>query len=126
MNGVEKTHHPLTLEQRLEIKTKLSMPPLKIVTECHEEWELDAQGACKVPGIGLVSLLNFGDLYSHVRATWACLNRRKAAGPDYQLALRKGFFCFGMPQMTYNLTSSSAWSSETNTTPVVAYITRHR
>jgi hypothetical protein len=42
--------------------TKLSMPPPKIVTECHEEWELDAQGACLVPGIGLVSLLNFGDL----------------------------------------------------------------
>jgi hypothetical protein len=80
-----------------ERHTELSNPAPRIVSECHEEWELDAQGACKVPGIGLVSLLNFGDLFSHVRASWACLNQRKAAGPDYQLALRRGFFCFGRP-----------------------------
>jgi transposase len=78
--------------------TTLSNPPAKTASECHEEWELDAQGAFKVPGIGLVCLLNFGDVVSHVRSSWACLNRRKAAGPDYQLALRRGFFCFGMPR----------------------------
>ena len=96
--------------------TKLSMPPPKIVTECHEEWELDAQGACRVPGVGLISLLNFGDLYSHVRATWACLNRRKAAGPDYQLALRRGFFCFGMPQRI-SLDHDSAFFDNTTPSP---------
>ena len=96
--------------------TKLSTPPPKIVTECHEEWELDAQGACRVPGIGLVSLLNFGDLYSHVRATWACLNRRKAAGTDYQLALRRGFFCFGMPQRI-SLDHDSAFFDNTTPSP---------
>lgn len=96
--------------------TKLSMPPAKIVTKCHEEWELDAQGACLVPGIGLVSLLNFGDLYSHVRATWACINRRKAAGSDYQLALHRGFFCFGMPQKI-SLDHDNAFFDNTTPSP---------
>jgi transposase len=99
-----------------ERHTKLSMPAPKIVTECHEEWELDAQGACRVAGVGLVSLLNFGDLYSHVRVTWACLNRRKAAGSDYQLALRRGFFCFGMPQRI-SLDHDSAFFDNTTPSP---------
>jgi transposase len=86
------------LARTYERHTELSSPPSQKASECHEEWELDAQGACKVPGIGLVCLLNFGDVFSHVRSSWACLNRRKAAGPDYQLALRRGFFCFGMPR----------------------------
>jgi hypothetical protein len=61
-------------------------------------------------------LLNFGDLYSHLRATWACLNRRKAAGPDYQLALRRGFFCFGMPQRI-SLDHDSAFFDNTTPSP---------
>lgn len=104
------------LTRPYERHSKLSNPAPRMVSECHEEWELDAQGACKVPGIGLVSLLNFGDLFSHVRASWACLNRRKAAGPDYQLALRRGFFCFGMP-CRISLDHDSAFFDNTTPSP---------
>jgi len=69
-----------------------------------------------VPGIGLVSLLNLGDLFSHVRASWACLNQRKAAGTDYQLALRRGFFCFGMPRRI-SLDHDSAFFDNTTPSP---------
>jgi transposase len=81
-----------------EHHTQLSNPPAQVVTKCHEEWELDAQGVIRVPGIGQVGLLNFGDVLSHIRSSWACLNHRKAAAPDYQLALRRGFFTLGMPE----------------------------
>lgn len=104
------------LTRHYERHTKLSNPAPQIIAECHEEWELDAQGACKVPGIGLVSLLNVGDLFSHVRASWACLNRRKAAGPDYQLALRRGFFCFGMPRRI-SLDHDSVFFDNTSPSP---------
>lgn len=95
---------------------KLAMPPPQIVTACHEEWELDAQGACEVPGVGVVTLLNLGDVYSHLRASWACLHRRKATGPDYQLALRRGFFCFGLPQRI-SLDHDSSFFDSTSPSP---------
>jgi hypothetical protein len=104
------------LTRSYERHTALSNPPSQKASECHEEWELDAQGACKVPGIGLVCLLNFGDLFSHVRASWACLNRRKAACPDYQLALRRGFFCFGMPSRI-SLDHDSAFFDNSSPSP---------
>ena len=76
------------MTRHYERHTELSDPAPQKVSECHEEWELDAQGVCKVPGVGLVNLINIVDPFSRVRASWACLNRRKAAGPDYQLVMR--------------------------------------
>ena len=99
-----------------ERHTELSNPAPQKVSECHEEWELDAQGVCKVPGVGLVNLINIVDPFSRVRASWACLNRRKAAGPDYQLALRKAFFCFGKPRVI-SLDHDSAFFDNTTPSP---------
>lgn len=89
--------HSVLGSYRYERYTELTNPAPQKVSECHEEWEMDAQGVCKMAGVGLVNLINIGDPFSRVRASWACLNRRKAAGPDYQVALRRAFFCFGTP-----------------------------
>lgn len=96
--------------------TDLSNPAPQKILECHEEWELDAQGVCKVAGVGLVNLINIGDPFSRVRTSWACLNRRKAAGPDYQLALRRAFFCFGKP-LVISLDHDSAFFDNTTPSP---------
>jgi len=96
--------------------TELTNPAPQKVSECHAEWEMDAQGVCKVPGVGLVNLINIGDPFSRVRTSWACLNRRKAAGPDYQLALRRAFFCFGKP-LIISLDHDSAFFDNTTPSP---------
>jgi hypothetical protein len=96
--------------------TELSNPAPQKLSQCHEEWELDAQGVCKVAGVGLVNLINIGDPLSHVRMSWACLNRRKAAGPDYQLALRRAFLCFGKP-LVISLDHDSAFFDNTTPSP---------
>lgn len=99
-----------------ERHTALTNPAPQKVSECHEEWEMDAQGVCKVAGVGLVNLINIVDPFSRVRASWACLNRRKAAGPDYQLALRRAFFCFGKPRLI-SLDHDSAFFDNTTPSP---------
>ena len=76
------------LTRRYERHSQLSNPKAQTISSCHAEWELDAQGVCKVAGVGLVSLINMGDPFSHVRASWACLNKRKASGA---VALRRAF-----------------------------------
>ena len=104
------------LTRRYERHTALTNPVPQKVSDCHAEWEMDAQGVCKVAGIGLVNLINIGDPFSHVRVSWACLNRRKAAGPDYQLALRRAFFCFGKP-LVISLDHDSAFFDNTTPSP---------
>jgi len=99
-----------------ERHTELSSPVPQKVSECHAEWEMDAQGVCKVAGVGLVNLINIVDPFSRVRTSWACLNRRKAAGADYQLALRRAFFCFGKP-MVISLDHDSAFFDNTTLSP---------
>jgi hypothetical protein len=99
-----------------ERHTELSNPAPQNVSECHEEWEMDAQGVCKVAGVGLVNLINIVDPFSRVRTSWACLNRRKAAGSDYQLALRRAFFCFGKP-LIISLDHDSAFFDNTTPSP---------
>jgi hypothetical protein len=96
--------------------TVLSNPLPQTITDCHAEWELDAQGVCKVAGVGLVNLINIGDPFSRVRMSWACLHRRKAARPDYQLALRRAFFCFGLP-LVISLDHDSAFFDNTTPSP---------
>jgi len=104
------------MTRRYERHTELTNPPPQNVSACHEEWEMDAQGVCKVAGVGLVNLINIVDPFSRVRASWACLNRRKAAAPDYQLALRRAFFCFGMPRRI-SLDHDSAFFDNTTPSP---------
>jgi len=104
------------LTRRYARHSQLSNLKGQTISSCHEEWEMDAEGVCKVAGVGLVSLINIGDPFSHVRASWAWLNKRKASGADYQLALRRTFFCFGKP-VVISLDHDSAFFDNTAASP---------
>lgn len=87
------------LTRRYARHTVLSQPPAPVRTAPHQEWELDAQGVRMVHGVGKVTVINIGDPYSHVRTgSQACVGKAKANTADYQLALRRAFLRFGLPQ----------------------------
>jgi hypothetical protein len=87
------------LTRRYERHAILSQPPVAPPSAAHEEWQLDAQGVRRVAGAGCVTVINIGDPYTHLRVgSQACLARRKAATADYQLALRRAFLRYGLPQ----------------------------
>lgn len=70
---------------------------------CHEEWEMDARGYEKVPGVGMVALINLNDVFSRVKLlsypVWLGDQRvcRHADTEDYRLALRLAFVEWGLP-----------------------------
>jgi hypothetical protein len=65
----------------------------------HEEWEMDAQGAIKVPELGPASIINITDIVSRVKVgSLPCLNPAHPSTQDYQLALRQAFVNYGLPQ----------------------------
>lgn len=69
----------------------------------HEEWEMDARGYERIPGVGIVTLINLNDRYSHVRLLsypcWLGTQRaeRHPTTADYQLVLRLTFAQWGLP-----------------------------
>lgn len=67
-------------------------------TYAHEEWELDAKGAIKLPGLGRVCIINVLDTFSRVKtASLAVGPTTKPRTEDYQLACRCAFMRFGLP-----------------------------
>jgi transposase len=71
----------------------------RTLTHPHQEWEMDAQGAIAVPGLGKVAVLNVVDVFSHANvASLACLHKTHANTQDNQLVLRLAFSEFGLPE----------------------------
>jgi len=101
--------------------TQLSQPEQPAMPTCHEEWEMDAQGVCQVNGVGRVSLINIGDPCSHVRTSWPCIGTSKPQTPDYQLALRRAFFRYGLPK-GISLDHDSAFYDNTCTSPFPSHL----
>ncbi len=70
----------------------------------HETWEMDARGYEKVPDIGIISLINLNDRFTHLRLLSYPLQvgvRRVARygdTDDYQTVLRLAFTDWGLPQ----------------------------
>lgn len=70
----------------------------------HEEWEMDARGYQLVPEVGLITLINLNDRYSHVRLlSYPCsLGRQRVVRhpttEDYQAVLRLCFTQWGLPE----------------------------
>jgi hypothetical protein len=105
------------LTRRYERHTTLSQPPVPLLNAPHIEWELDAQGVRQVTGAGKVSVINLGDPYSHVRTgSQACVGKSKADTADYQLALRRAFLRYGLPQ-GLSLDHDSAFFDNTSASP---------
>lgn len=85
-------------------------------TQPHEEWEMDAQGAQTVEGLGSVSVINISDVVSRVKvASYPQLGGHLAMD-SYQLALRSAFVEYGLP-WRITLDHDSAWYDNTSRSP---------
>lgn len=71
--------------------------------QAHDVWEMDARGYQYIPDVGMISLINLNDHFSHVRLlSYPCLLGEKrvcrhADTADYQVALRLAFNTWGLP-----------------------------
>ena len=87
------------LTRKYDRRVALPQPRAVDPQRAHEEWEMDAQGATKVPELGRVSIINIIDLFSRVKVgSLPCLNPAHPSTQDYQLALRQAFVNYGLPQ----------------------------
>ena len=74
------------------------------VEDCHEEWEMDAEGHGFIPQVGVVSLVNIIDRFSRAKIIsypcWLGKKRleRRLATPDYYLIMRLAFSEWGLPE----------------------------
>lgn len=77
----------------------LMQPSQSLLTDPHQEWQMDAQGAMRVDGVGKVSLISIVDVTSRLKAeSYPSLDTSNPALPDYQLTLRRAFLTYGLPQ----------------------------
>lgn len=92
---IKAQHTPRPYRQH----TELEQAPRLRSSCAHEEWELDAQGAIRIPELGSVCVINIVDTFSHViTASLAVGPTRAPKVADYQLACRQAFTEFGLPQ----------------------------
>ena len=85
--------------KRYEHHQELAGPAPQVAQRPHQEWEMDAQGSLPVAGLGGVSLINIEDVFSHVKVeSLACLHKTHANTQDHQLALRRAFAQYGLPE----------------------------
>jgi len=85
--------------RRYDKHQNLPQPSSQAVQQPHEEWEMDAQGVVEVKGLGKVSLINIGDVYSGLKIdSLPCLDTSHPRREDYQLILRRAFTQYGLPQ----------------------------
>lgn len=81
----------------------------------HHEWQLDAQGATEVAGVGTVVLINVADVLSRLKIeSYPHLTSTQPAIADYQLVLRRAFTEYGLPE---RLSFDHASAFYDNTTP---------
>jgi len=105
------------LTRKYERHVELPQPQAADPQRAHEEWEMDAQGAIKVPELGRVSTINIIDHFSRVKVgSLPCLNPAHPSTPDYQLALRRAFVDYGLPQRI-SLDHDSVFFDNTHASP---------
>jgi hypothetical protein len=90
-------HAGLTRPYRRHVP--LPQPPAAPALAPHDEWQLDAQGAVPVSGLGTVSVINVVDETSRLKVEScprvAC---RHPATADYYVTLRRAFLTYGLPR----------------------------
>jgi hypothetical protein len=105
------------LTRKYDRHVELPQPRTADPQRAHEEWEMDAQGAIKVPELGPVSIINITDLFSRVKVeSLPCLNPAHPSTQDYQLALRQAFVKYGLPQRI-SLDHDSVFFDNTHASP---------
>jgi hypothetical protein len=74
------------------------------VDHAHQLWELDARGHELIPDVGMVTLINLNERFTHARLLsypcWLGQSRveRHATTEDYQACLRLTFMEWGLPE----------------------------
>jgi len=87
------------LTRSYERHSDLPQPEEQAPQHPHEEWEMDAQGALQVSGLGRVAIIHIGDVYSRMKiASLPCLTTSHLCAQDYQLILRRAFATVGLPE----------------------------
>jgi hypothetical protein len=88
----------------------------------HQVWELDARGYEQIPDVGMVTLINLNDRFTHARLLsypcWLGQTRveRHATTEDYQACLRLAFMAWGMPE-TIQFDHDSVFYDNTTRSP---------
>jgi transposase len=84
--------------RQYERHRELPEPKPQMIERPHQEWEVDAQGKISVDGVGSASIINIGDVFSHLKIdSLPCLRTTHANTLDYQLVLRRAFVQYGLP-----------------------------
>jgi transposase InsO family protein len=87
------------LTRRYQRHSDLPQPKSQPGGAPHDEWELDAQGAMPVEGIGNVSLITIIDMVSRLKVeSYPCLETTNPPLEAYQLMLRRAFLTTGLPR----------------------------
>jgi hypothetical protein len=86
------------LTRRYQKRRDPPQPPATQATAPHEAWQLDAQGAVMVTGVGTVSIINVVDEVSHLKVESTPIAGHQPATPDYQASLRRAFTSCGLPE----------------------------
>lgn len=92
------------------------------VDHAHQVWEMDARGYEQIPDVGMVTLINLNDRFTHVRLLsypcWLGLSRveRHANTEDYQACLRLAFMEWGLPE-TIQIDHESVFYDNTTRSP---------
>lgn len=92
------------LSRQYERHSDLPESDKKQAKSVHEVWEMDARGYEYIPDVGVISLINLNDRFSHVRLLsypcWLGHKRcqRHADTADYRDVLRLAFTDWGLPQ----------------------------
>ena len=111
------------LTRRYERHGGVDEPQPPRATQAHEEWEMDAQGAQLVPGIGQVSVINVSDVVSRLKVESYPSLGTHLDWLTYQLALRRGFVQYGLP-VRISLDHDSAFYDNTSPSPFPSHLHR--
>ena len=86
------------LTRRYQKRRDPPQPPPTQATAPHEVWQVDAQGAVTVAGIGTVSVVNVVDEVSRLKVESAPRAGSQPTTADYQAVLRRAFTSAGLPE----------------------------
>jgi transposase InsO family protein len=103
------------LTRRYQPHHDLIQLPRVPLSSPHQEWQMDAQGIIRVDGVGQVSLISVVDVVSRLKVeSFPGMETTNPGLPDYQLALRRAFLTYGLPE---TLTLDHGTVFYDNTTP---------
>ena len=111
------------LVRRYERHAKITSSKSEPALQAHDEWEMDAQGAQEVNGLGKVSIVNIADVVSRLKVESYphLLGSTKLGWQDYQLVLRCAFVQYGLPK-TITLDHDSAFFDNTSASPFPSHL----